>query len=327
MRYLKYLFYVLLVIIIVCVSGGFFWGYNEFNRSGPLLENKKIIIKEGAGVDRIALSLGKNNVIKFPIIFSFAARALGISKVLSAGEFFFPQGVSPREVLEILREGKQVIRRITIPEGLTKAQVIETIKNTEGLVGDVNVALKEGDILPETYFFSYGDSRDSIVIRMKTAMKILLSDLWLSRSSDLPINTIKQAVILASIVEKETGLKNERARVAGVFINRLRLSMRLQSDPTVSYGITNGRSALGRVLSRKDLKAYSPYNTYVIKGLPLGPIANPGRAAITAVLHPINNGELYFVADGRGGHLFSSNLAQHNLNVKKWRKKIIQNKF
>ena len=326
MTHLKCWFGGLLFLISACVSGVGFWGYAEFTQSGPLQENKTIIIPKGAGIERIAFLLDRYKIVKNPIIFSVGARLLRVSNKLRAGEFIFPINVSPREVLEILRIGKQVVRRITIAEGLSKIQVIEIIKNTKCLTGAVNVNLEEGEILPETYFFSFGDSRDSVVKRMKNGMTTLLSILWPGRSPDLPISNIKQAVILASIVEKETGLKNERSRVAGVFINRLRLNMRLQSDPTVTYGITNGRLGLGRALNREDLKTYSPYNTYIIKGLPPGPIANPGRAAVLAVLRPANHSELYFVADGSGGHVFASNLVQHNINVRKWRKFISSKK-
>jgi len=194
------------------------------------------------------------------------------------------------------------------------------LSKTEGLVGTVVAPIKEGELLPETYYFSFGDNRNALAKRMLDGMENALITLWAGRSPNLPLANIEEALVLASIVEKETGHAAERARVAGVFINRLRLKMRLQSDPTVSYGLTQGREDLGRALTRNDLKTPSPYNTYIINGLPPGPIANPGRAALEAVLHPADTDELYFVADGSGGHAFARNLVEHNRNVAKWRK-------
>ena len=310
----------LIFFIVVCASGIGFWGYTEFVQPGTLPAEKIIIIQRGVGIERIAINLARHNVIKVPIILSFAARTIAADKSLQAGEFSFPKNVSPREVLEILQKGKQVVRRLTIAEGLTSSEIVEILRKTEGLAGSLIVPVKEGELLPETYHFTYGDSRNALAKRMQDGMNKVLTTSWAGRSSNLPLKNIEEALVLASIVEKETGQAAERARVAGVFINRLRLNMRLQSDPTVSYGITQGQQDLGRALTRKDLKTPTSYNTYVIKGLPPGPIANPGRAALEAVLHPANTGELYFVADASGGHAFARNLAGHNRNVAKWRK-------
>jgi len=313
-------FGILFVILIVGVSGVGIWGYNEFVRPGPLVVGKIIIIPRGSSIGHITLSLARHNVIKVPLVLSMGARTLNSDKAIQAGEFFFPKGVSPRGVLAILQSGKQVVRRVTIAEGLTSVQVLNILENTKGLTGTVSSPIKEGEFLPETYYFTFGYSRNALVKRMRNNMKKALLILWASRSPDLPLSNIKEALVLASIVEKETGQAAERARVAGVFINRLRLNMRLQSDPTVSYGITKGQSNLGRTLSRKDLKTPSTYNTYIINGLPPGPISNPGWAALEAATHPANTEDLYFVASGHGGHNFASNLAEHNLNVAKWRK-------
>ncbi len=313
-------FGLLTFLIIVCVSGVAFWGYTEFVKSGPLPGDKVVVIQRGVGIERIALTLARHNVIKVPIVLSLAARTISADKSLQAGEFSFPKNVSPRGVLDILQNGKQVVRRLTIAEGLTKAEILKILKNTEGLAGTVIAPVKEGELLPETYHFTYGDSRNELAKRMQDGMNKVLLSLWARRAPNLPIENIEEALVLASIVEKETGRAAERARVAGVFINRLRLKMRLQSDPTVSYGITSGRGELGRALTRKDLKTPSRYNTYLIKGLPPGPIANPGQAALEAVLHPADTGELYFVADGSGGHAFARTLAEHNRNVARWRK-------
>jgi UPF0755 protein len=311
---------ILLLLVVVGVLGVGFWGYTEFVRPGPLPSDKIIVIQRGVGIERIALTLARHNVIKIPLILSMAARTIAADRSLQAGEFSFPKNVSPRGVLDILQNGKQVVRRLTIAEGLTTFEVLWVLKNTEGLSGSVVTPVKEGELLPETYYFTFGDSRNAIAKRMQDGMNKVLSTLWARRSPNLPIANIEEALVLASIVEKETGHAAERARVAGVFINRLRLKMRLQSDPTVIYGLTKGRRQLGRALTRKDLKHPSSYNTYIIKGLPPGPISNPGRAALAAVLHPADTGELYFVASGSGGHTFARSLAEHNSNVAKWRK-------
>tara|TARA_B100000315_G_scaffold257793_2_gene307836 strand:+ start:4196 stop:5182 length:987 start_codon:yes stop_codon:yes gene_type:complete len=310
----------LLFLLVAGVAGVGFWGYTEFVRPGPLAAEKIIVIPRGVGIERIAILLARHNVIKVPIVLSMAARTVAADKALQAGEFAFPKAVSPRDVLEILQSGKQVVRRLTVAEGLTSAEILDRLKKTEGLSGGVTLRVQEGELLPETYHFSFGDTRNTLVKRMQGGMQKELAILWSRRSPNLPFSTQEEAVILASIVEKETGRAAERARVAGVFVNRLRLNMRLQSDPTVVYGLTKGLREMGRALTRKDLKIPSPYNTYLNKGLPPGPIANPGRASLEAVLHPADTGELYFVADGSGGHAFARNLTEHNRNVAKWRK-------
>lgn len=296
------------------------WGYTEYIKLGPLKSETAVIIPRGVSVNEIARLLGRRQIIAQPLIFVLAARTVAKDKVLRAGEFLFPSGVSPREVLDILQNGETVVRRLTVAEGLSTSEILERLNKTEGLSGAVTARPGEGDLLPETYHFSYGDRRNEVVVRMTQAMRATLEELWPRRSTGLPFDTVEQALTLASIVEKETGRADERARVAGVFVNRLRKSMRLQSDPTVIYGITKGSAPLGRSLTRKDLNEDTPYNTYVIPGLPPGPISNPGRSAIEAVMHPANTGELFFVADGNGGHAFARTLKEHNKNVSRWRK-------
>jgi UPF0755 protein len=225
-----------------------------------------------------------------------------------------------RGAVEILRKGDTVVRRVTIPEGLSSHQVVALLLQTPGLRGEVAEAPAEGTLLPETYHFSYGDERAVLLARMAEAMNTTLAKLWPKRDQGLPFASPDEARSLAAMVEKETSLAEERPRVAGVFINRLRRGMRLQSDPTVVYGLTGGARPLGRALSREDLDRPTPYNTYRIGGLPPGPIANPGRAAIWAVLHPMVSNELYFVADGTGGHAFAATFAQHRRNVRRWRR-------
>ena len=310
---------ILLFLFIAVFSGLGFWVYGQFIQPGQLTAEKTVIIPRGVGIERIAILLGRQNVIKTPLILSIAARTIGANKKLQAGEFSFTKNVSPRDVLAILQKGKQVVRRLTVAEGLTNGQILEILNKTNGLVGKAIMPQNEGELLPETYYFSYGDNRNTVIKRMQGNMKRVLANLWKNRIPNLPIFSIKDAIILASIVEKETGRSAERARVAGVFINRLRLNMKLQSDPTVSFSITKGRRELVRALSREDLQTPSEYNTYYTKGLPPDPITNPGRASIKAVMNPVDTDELYFVADGTGGHTFAKNLTEHNRNVAKWR--------
>jgi UPF0755 protein len=318
MRWLIVLFVLIILVFLICGA----WGYSQFVLPGPLTTEKTIVIPRGVGIERIAVILGRHNIIKIPVVFSIGARTVGAGKRLKAGEFFFSKHVSPRAVMNILQNGKPVIRRLTLAEGLTNKQILEVLNKTAGLIGKAVMPLSEGKLLPETYYFSYGDNRNTLVRRMLVGMKGVLAKSWQNRTPKLPIFSVKDAIILASIVEKETGRSAERARVAGVFMNRLRLNMKLQSDPTVIFSITRGQLKLKRALTKDDLNTRSPYNTYYIKGLPPGPITNPGLAAIKAVMNPINTDELYFVADGKGGHIFAKNLADHNKNVAKWRQLI-----
>jgi UPF0755 protein len=225
-----------------------------------------------------------------------------------------------REAVALLTSGKTIVHRLTLPEGVMSAEAAALIAAAEPLVGEIGTIPPEGSLLPETYHFSRGDTRSDLIARMQAAQDEVLAELWPTRSDDLPFDTRREAVILASIVEKETGVAEERPLVASVFINRLRKEMRLQSDPTVVYGLTDGEGPLGRALTRADLEIATPYNTYLIDGLPPGPIANPGRASLAAVLSPAESEYLYFVADGSGGHAFAKTLTQHNRNVANWRK-------
>jgi UPF0755 protein len=223
-------------------------------------------------------------------------------------------------VIAMLAKGETVARRLTIAEGLRVAEIFQLLANTEALQGELPPAPEEGSLLPETYFYAYGDSRVGLVRRMEDAMRETLDELWPQRAEGLPFRTRREALILASIVDKETGVADERDKVAAVFINRLRRGMRLQADPTVIYGLTEGDGALGRELNRGDWGHDSAYNTYQIDGLPPGPIGNPGRAALEAALNPDEVDYLYFVADGNGGHAFGRTLDEHNRNVAKWRR-------
>lgn len=224
------------------------------------------------------------------------------------------------EALAKLVEGDTVVRKVTVPEGLTSTEIVALINEAEGLSGEIESVPPEGSLLPETFHFTYGDPRNALIERMQADMKRLLDGLWEGRAEDLPISTPEEAVILASIIEKETAVAGERPQVASVFVNRLNRGMPLQSDPTVVYALTDGEGPLGRPLTRQDWKVDSPYNTYANSGLPPGPIANPGRESLEAALQPAETEFLYFVADGSGGHAFAKTLAEHNRNVAKWRR-------
>jgi UPF0755 protein len=310
----------LLFFLVIVIAGAGAWVYAQFVRPGPLAGRTTVIVPRGAGVDAIADDLYRAGIITRPLPFRLAARLTGAARDLRAGEYAFPPAISPRDALALLRSGKTVIRRLTVAEGMTTAQTLSQLALTDGLKGAVDSPPGEGALLPETYHFSYGDGRQAMVVRMAKAMDETLAALWTSRVPGLPLKTPREAVILASIVEKETAVPEERQRIAAVFINRLRKRMRLQSDPTVVYGLTAGSGPLGRSLTHADLKAPSLFNTYLIDGLPPGPICNPGRASVAAVLNPAVTNELYFVADGSGGHVFARTLAEHNRNVARWRR-------
>jgi UPF0755 protein len=308
------------LLALVALGGGFGWGYAQFTRPGPAVLDHTVVLAKGSGLKDIAERLAAAGVIEQAEVFRIGVRLGGWARGLKAGEFRFPARISMRGAVDILRQGIAVVRRVTIPEGLSSLQVVALLGQTQGLHGDITTAPAEGTLLPETYHFSHGDERAVLLARMTAAMKATLAKLWLERDPGLPFTSPDEARILAAMVEKETSLPEERPRIAAVFINRLRRGMRLQSDPTVVYGLTGGTGPLGRALRRDDLDRHTPYNTYRIAGLPPGAIANPGRAAIAAVLHPVASDELYFVADGTGGHAFAITFAQHRRNVARWRR-------
>ena len=295
------------------------WGASAYDEPGPLAEDATVVLPRGSSVGRISRILEDNGVLANPNLFRIVVRASGQSKSLQAGEYLFPAHTSMRAVTEQLIQGDTVARRLTLAEGLTNHEILRVVSEAEALVGPVPKIGREGTLLPETYHYAYGDTREAVIGRMQQAMRELVDDLWPHRAPDLPFDTAEQAVVLASIVEKETAIAEERARVAGVFVNRLRRGMRLQSDPTVVFAVTNGAGPLGRRLTREDLSTDSAFNTYRIKGLPPAPIANPGRASLEAVLRPAATDDLYFVADGNGGHAFAKTLKEHQENVRRWR--------
>ena len=313
-----------LVVLLVLIAGlagagAVGWGYWRFQAPGPAGEARVVVLPRGADLRTIARLLAEAGVITEPALFRIGVRLAGAGRRLKAGEYRFPARASPRTVMESLLAGRTVVRRLTVAEGLTSAQVAALLAAAEGLTGPTPT-IEEGVILPETYAYSWGDSRAGLVARMRRALEATLDELWRERDAGLPFETAYEALILASIVEKETALADERPRIAGVFINRLRRGMRLQSDPTVAYGLAAEGRALDRPLTRADLKRWTAFNTYLNDGLPPYPIANPGRAAIAAVLRPMATKDLYFVADGTGGHAFAETLDEHLRNVRRWRR-------
>lgn len=295
-------------------------GYASFTQPGPLDATRRVVVEAGMGLEGIAERLTEANVISDPLVFRIGAKLTEQATRLKAGEYEFPPGVTMQGVLDQLNTGDTVVRRLTIPEGLTSAEVVTLIEAAEGLVGEVPEIPAQGVLLPETYHYAWGDSRADLVARMRASLQAALDELWIGRAEGLPLETPQQAVVLASIIEKETGVDGERALVSSVFINRLNRGMRLQSDPTVVFALTEGAGPLDRTLTRADWQIEHPYNTYRIDGLPPGPIANPGRAALAAALAPAESDYLYFVADGTGGHAFATSLAEHNRNVARWRR-------
>jgi UPF0755 protein len=267
----------------------------------------------------MAVRLQEAGIIGNALAFRIDARLQGRAAGLKAGEYQFAPGSSIRDAIALLQSGKTYQRKITIPEGLMSFEIVSLLDKEETLTGKVDTLPPEGSLLPETYMFSYGDTRQSVIDRMKKSMQDTIGALWQGREEGFSLSQ-HETVVLASVVEKETGLAAERPRVAGVFFNRLRKGIPLQSDPTVIYALTLGQSTLGRLLTTADLKKPSPYNTYLASGLPPTPIANPGKAALEAVLHPEKNDYIYFVANGSGGHAFSRTLKEHNDNVAKWRR-------
>ena len=318
-------FIAFLILLFFAVGAIAAFAWLDFTSPSKLAQETNVILPKGSGFSKSVDILTENQVIAHPLFFKMIAYVRGDAQRIKAGEYNFPAAISPREVLQMLVEGKVVVHKITIPEGLNVREIVALLNNEKILTGEAPKNIAEGSLFPETYHFTYGDSRAALIARMQEKIKKTLDELWEKRSDKLPFTTKEQALVLASIVEKETGVVSERSRVAAVFINRLRIGMKLQSDPTVVYGLEKIEGkAMGRSLTVADLRAPSEYNTYVINALPPEPIANPSREAIEAVLHPMETNELYFVATGDGGHNFASTLEQHNKNVQEYRAKIRQ---
>jgi len=314
MKWVRFLF-VMVLLAGVGAGGAYLWFQRAVEMPGPLQAPVTIVIEPRSGLSAIARQLAESGITAQPLITVLQARRTGQDRSLKPGEYRFDPGMNVIAVLDKLVRHDVVVRFVTIPEGLVTAEIKAILDGAQGLVGDVTAKIEDGDLMPETYRYEWGDKRDALVARMRSAREAALKELWDARAQDLPLNSPEEAVALASIVEKETGKPDERPRVAGVFINRLKRGMKLQSDPTVVYGL--GRT--GDTITYADLERPTPFNTYVIPGLPPSPICHPGRAALAAVLNPMASEELYFVADGTGGHAFAASLDEHNRNIAHWR--------
>jgi UPF0755 protein len=296
-----------------------FYAHSEYTAPGPLAENKVFVVEQGLSAPQIGEALERNGIVSNGRIFAVMAQLTRQRTRLKAGEYEFPAQASMQDVMGLIASGKAIAYKISIPEGFTSEMAVARVNANEVLTGPPATVPPEGAILPDTYVFRRGMTRRKLVDDMQAAQAKLLDELWNGRVPVPEVATKEQAVTLASIVEKETAVPEERPVIASVFINRLSKGMRLQSDPTIIYGIAGGKGRLDRPLTRTDIETPTPYNTYRINGLPPGPIANPGRAALEAVLNPTPTEHLYFVADGTGGHAFAATLEEHNRNVRKWR--------
>lgn len=310
--------FALLIVGAVVAGGSYMYAIQQLKGPGPLQAAKNVVIPRGLSAQAIGSLLEKEGVIGNKDFFRLQYFLVGQPE-LKAGEYSFAPADTLQTIVGNLAEGKVFIRNFTVAEGLTSVEIVKLLEDEPALTGAITEVPTEGSLLPETYRYSHGESRASILARMKKAMEEALTNSWAARNPELPLKDMRELVVLASIVEKETGIAAERPRVAGVFINRLNKGMPLQTDPTVSYGITMGRVPLGRNLTYNDLARPTPYNTYTINGLPPGPIANPGKASLMAAAQPEKNDFIYFVADGTGGHRFAITLDEHNKNVANWR--------
>lgn len=308
-----------LLAILLLACGALYGGARQYDAPGPLTAAKILVIPKGAGVREVGTLLAADGVVDSGIVFAAGTYLTG-RRALKAGEYEFPAGVSPAAAADLIDSGKVYRHKLTIPEGLTGAQIVALIDAAPALDGAIDAMPVEGTLLPDTYFYVMGNTRQELLTRMHRAMEKALATEWAARAPNLPLASPAEAVTLASIVEKETAKPDERARVAGVYIERLKQDMKLQADPTVIYVLTQGGAKpMDHVLGHDDLAVDSPYNTYLYKGLPPTPIDNPGLASLHAALQPDDRGELYFVANGSGGHAFAKTLEEQNKNVAKLR--------
>ncbi|WP_371397862.1 endolytic transglycosylase MltG [Fretibacter rubidus] len=317
--------FILIILAVIAVFAGLSYIKNSYEKPGPLAVDTAFTVPSGAGLSRLSSLLETGGFIENGTILRAKARFMDIGGDIKVGEYNIPAGASMAEIVNIISSGKTILYPVTAPEGLTTAQILRIIAASDHLSGDISLSPPEGSLLPETYMTPRGMSRDAVIRKMMSDQTALIKRLWEARQEGLPVKTKEEAIILASVVEKETGVGGERAEVAGVFTNRLRRGMRLQSDPTIIYGISKGEILTGRDgrqrgLRRSEIDRKTDWNTYQIDGLPKTAICNPGADALAAVLNPAKTNNLYFVADGTGGHVFSPTLAGHNANVAKWRK-------
>ena len=312
---------VISAFVLAALAAGIalFFGKQRFEAPGPLAADHIVNIPRGSGMRDIADILSREGVIDQPWLFIGGVLVLKAREDLKAGEYEFKARSSMRDVVATIVEGKVVAHQVSIPEGLTSEQIVARLSQDDVLAGDIKQIPREGSLLPDTYNFARGITREQMVQRMQQAEQRLLREIWEHRAPDLPLKTPEQLVVLASLVEKETGKPEERTRVAAVFVNRLKQKMKLQSDPTIIYGLVGGKGTLGRPIMKNEIEQPTPYNTYIIDGLPPGPIANPGRASLEAAANPARTRELYFVADGTGGHAFAETYEQHQKNVTRLR--------
>ncbi len=306
-----------LVMLAAIAGGGAWYGQHLYRAPGPLAAPRDVVVPPGT-ISSVGVVLRRQGVVRSALAFRVAAELTARQGPLHAAELAFPAHASLAVVLGVLRHAKPVEHKVTIPEGLTSAQIAALLRHSKVLSGPTRTP-PEGAVLPQTYDVTLGTPRAAVLTRAEAAMRVALARVWAARAPDLPLATPAQLVTLASIVERETALPAERAHIAGVFINRLRLGMRLQSDPTVAFAVSGGRTIDGAAITEADLRFKSPYNTYRVAGLPPGPICSPGLASLEAASHPLATKDLYFVANGKGGHAFAATLAQHLRNVAKWR--------
>src|SRR6201986_699784 len=321
---------IITIVLLLLIGAGttYYYGKQTLETPGPLQEDKVVNIPARAGKRDIADVLQREGVIDVnPWVFIGGVFAMKASSDLKPGEYLFQKNASLRDVIGTIVEGKVVQHAVTIPEGLTSEQIVGRLSDNELFAGSVREIPREGTLLPETYKFPRGTTREQVVQRMQAAQRRVVAEIWEHRAADVPVKWPEQLVTLASIVEKESGRADERSRVAAVFVNRLKQKIKLQSDPTIIYGLVGGKGTLGRPIKRSEITQPSPYNTYVIDGLPPGPISNPGRASLEAAANPARTRDLFFVADGTGGHSFTETYGEDQKNVAQLRamEKQIQN--
>jgi UPF0755 protein len=311
--------FTILIVLAIVVGTAVVLGKQRFDTRGPLAEDKVVNIPRGLGIRDIADLLVREGVIDQPWTFVGGVIVLKARDELKFGEYQFPKQASLHDVISTIVEGKVVLHQISVPEGLTSEQIVQRLLDMDILNGNIREVPREGSLLPESYKFTRGTPREQVIQRMQQGQRRVLQEIWDHRMADLPLKSPEQLVTLASIIEKETSRPEERTRVAAVFVNRLKQKIKLQSDPTIIYGLVGGKGTLGRPIMESEIRQPTPYNTYVIEGLPPGPIANPGRASLEAAANPARTKEIFFVADGTGGHAFAENYDQHQKNVERLR--------